>query len=199
MSKYDCSGRYPAICTEDDIADFEMFISLQLEGKAGKARFDLEAFLRQHLGQTYRDYKGKGFPIYFSEDEWIGGGGLNPESVDSRAPTSIELRRDYIRYLAVREPARTLAADIRREAARDHALIWNPLTRAYRYKRPPCGFDRRYIRDEIDALRCGRMPPARQAGEGCASPVQYLDSADPRASAPASAPAGLGGDGEATR
>lgn len=85
------------------------------------------------------------------------------------------LDRDHVRYRADGIPARLLPRNVRQAAARDEGMFWDEAARAY------------------------RLVSARKAGEGCDRPVQYLDSADPRASAPASAPAGLGGDGEATR
>lgn len=78
------------------------------------------------------------------------------------------LDRDHVRCRADGVPARLLPRNVRQAAARDEGMAWCEATRAY------------------------RLVSARQAGEGCGSPVQYLDSSDPRASAPATAPAGLG-------
>ncbi len=77
------------------------------------------------------------------------------------------LDRDHVRFRADGVPARFLPRNIRQAAGRDPGMVWDEATRA-----------------------C-RLAPARQAGEGGASPVQYLDSSDPRASAPACALAGL--------
>lgn len=77
------------------------------------------------------------------------------------------LDRDHVRLSADGVPARLLPRNIRQAAGRDKGMRWDEATRSY----------------------C--LAPAGKVGEGCASPVQYLDSSAPRASAPATAPAGL--------
>jgi hypothetical protein len=83
-------------------------------------------------------------------------------------------RREQVRWRVRHLNLCALDRETRKDAAADPGIEWCPVERQYRIRR----------RGKAEAQ--------------CASPMQYLDSADPRASAPASAPAGLdiaGGEG----
>lgn len=81
-------------------------------------------------------------------------------------------RREQVRWRVRHLNLCALDRETRQDAAKDPGIEWCPVERQYRIRR---------------------------RGKACASPVQYLDSSYPRASAPATAPAGLDGIGEAIR
>lgn len=142
--------------TPADRADFEGYIAQCLDGRTGDERAELERYLRANPGSTVRDWSD-GYPRQLCEIE-----------VDHHAPASGRARIAYVREKATRSLAHTLPLDIRREAARDTALVWNPLARRYRAR------------------------VAEHAATQCASGVQSDPSAIPAASPPAPAPAVFG-------
>ncbi|HEU0045232.1 hypothetical protein [Sphingomonas sp.] len=80
----------------------------------------MNRYLRVNPGSTVRDWS-HGYPRQLCDDE-----------VDLDAPASSRARLAYVRDTATRALAHTLPLDIRREAARDEALVCNPLARRYR-------------------------------------------------------------------
>lgn len=101
---------------------------------------------------------------------------LEREALRKRMPRLVEpdfkTRRAQVRWRVRHLNLCALDQETRRDAAADPGIEWCPVERQYRIRR---------------------------RGKACANPVQYLDSSDPRASAPATAPAGLDGIAEAVR
>lgn len=105
---------------QNDLADREAFICRVVSGYAEPDRGELAAYLRANPGQTARDWKGKGPSLPFDEER-------------GEAPWS-KLKADDVRPIAIAASARDLPQNIRQAAARDPALIWNPLARKYRLR-----------------------------------------------------------------
>lgn len=110
----------PADPAPADLADFEQYISNQLQGWAETVRPDLEAYLRRFPGHSVADWKAKG-----------------PTSPLDAAPYEArwsKLPIAEVRQAATRTIARDLPRNVRQAAARDLDLIWNPLARKYRVR-----------------------------------------------------------------
>ena len=106
----------PGPFSPNDIADFEVYIARQLGDRPEPTRSEIERYLRRHPGHTIRDWKGKGDPDYLRPDH-------------PREESWHKLKVLEVRALATTEIARCLPANVRQAAARDPALIWNPLAR----------------------------------------------------------------------
>lgn len=111
--------RPPSPCAAD-LADFEAFVIHVTEWRGEPDRSDLATFLRANPGLTVRDWKGKGPSVPLDAERW-------------EAPWS-KLKPDEVRSEAVKWLARELPQNVREAAARDPALIWNPLARKYRVR-----------------------------------------------------------------
>jgi hypothetical protein len=111
----------PGPFSVNDCADFEQFIAGQLRNWIGTERKEIESYLRRSPGHTVRDWKGKGDPDFL------------PPSERSECDWN-QLPRDDVREIATINIARDLPANVRQAAARDPALIWNPLARRYRFR-----------------------------------------------------------------
>lgn len=131
-----------------DLADFEAFIAMYGD-KADAGENDLQRWLRANPGHSHREGE-KGEPY-----------SLRMDPVDPIAPRAGLARARYVRQRATTYLAHTLHVDIRREAARDPALVWNPLARRYRRR------------------------TAEDAPAGCVSVETADRTADRRACAPA--------------
>lgn len=131
-----------------DLADFEAFIAMY-GSKTSSEETDLQRWLRANPGHSYREGK-KGEPY-----------SIRMDPIDPSAPKAGIARARYVRQCATTYLAHTLHVDIRREAAHDPALVWNPLARRYR-------------------LRAAGDAPA-----GCASVGQADRTSDRRDTAPA--------------
>lgn len=105
----------------NDIADFEAHISRLLAGRCEEDRRSLNSFLRANPGMTVRDWKGKGPVVPPDPASWE----------KSWRQVKAQARRE-----AVNQFARELPRNLRQAAARDPALIWNPLARKYRLRLP---------------------------------------------------------------
>lgn len=136
-------------------ADFEAYITQHTSLIAGADEADLIRYLRANPGHSRREWKRGSTPH------------LAEQAIDPLAPKDGLPRVAYVREQATTYLAHTLPLNIRREAARDPALVWNPLARRYR---------------------------ARTAEDGAATrgnPRRSDRTASPFSNAPASPPAGL--------
>ncbi len=104
-----------------DLADFEAFIAMY-GNKTGGEETDIQRWLRANPGHSYREGK-KGEPY-----------SIRMDPIDPSAPKAGVARARYVRDRATTYLAHTLHVDIRCEAARDPALVWNPLARRYRLR-----------------------------------------------------------------
>lgn len=105
-----------------DHADLEDYIARQIAGMATPDRASLGAYLRANPGHSMRDWKGKSIGHLF---------GATPGE-----PDWASLRPDTVRIEATAAPARYLSRPMRQAAARNKALVWNPLARKYRLRVP---------------------------------------------------------------
>lgn len=108
--------------TDNDLADFEMFIAGQIANFHEPDRSDLECYLRAHPGHSLRDWKGKS-AVHLS------GAAIGEKPWSSLKPVAV-------RELATGRLARDLPLNVRQAAARDPELVWNPLARKYRLRVP---------------------------------------------------------------
>lgn len=106
----------------NDRDDFEAHIAHLLRWRSGEDRESLERFLRTNPGKTVGDWKGKGPVVPVDAEEW--------EKPWHR------LKAEEVQQEAVRYFARELPHNLRQAAARDPALIWNPVARKYRLRLP---------------------------------------------------------------
>lgn len=115
---------YTANIIADDLnrADFEAFIAAQIADWPERQRADLARYLRNNPGNTVRGWKGKPSP----HPVWPAAG---------ERPWD-KLRATDVRAAATTIPASLLPHNIRQAAARDPALVWNPLARKYRLRQP---------------------------------------------------------------
>ena len=105
-----------------DIADFEEFVSRSIAWRQEPERGDLERYLRRFPGHSVRDWKGKGLPC--------------PLDADERERPWRRLKAAEVQIEATKCISRELPRNLRQAAARDPALIWNPLARKYRLRLP---------------------------------------------------------------
>lgn len=106
----------------NDQNDFEAHITRLLRGRCEEDRESLNRFLRANPGMTVGDWKGKGPVIPADAEAW--------EKPWHRLKAS-EVHEQASRYFA-----RELPRNLRQAAARDPAMIWNPLARKYRLRLP---------------------------------------------------------------
>lgn len=106
---------------QNDLADRETHIARVVSGRHCDPDFaGLADFLRANPGRTVRDYKGKGPSVPPEPRPW-----------EKAWP---DLKPEEARSAAIAASARDLPQNVRQAAARDPALIWNPLARKYRLR-----------------------------------------------------------------
>lgn len=104
-----------------DLADFEAYIAMY-GSKTNGEETDIQRWLRANPGHSYREGK-KGEPY-----------SIRMDPIDPCAPKAGVARARYVRQCATTYLAHTLHVDIRREAAHDPTLVWNPFARRYRLR-----------------------------------------------------------------
>lgn len=106
----------------NDVADRDAHIARVASQWPEPERSELSGFLRANPGMTVRDWKGKGPSI----------------PIDARPGEAAwpKLPIQAVREAAASAVARDLPCNVRQAAARDPALIWNPLARKYRLRLP---------------------------------------------------------------
>ena len=112
----------PANPTRADVADFEAYIARELIGRSEPDRSDLELYLRRFPGHSLRDWKGKSI--------------IRPLDARPFDKAWHKLKAADVHAVATATIARELPQNVRQAAARDPALIWNPLARKYRLRLP---------------------------------------------------------------
>ncbi len=107
---------------QHDIADHEAYIVGQTAHMREPDRSDCRRYLRANPGHSIREWKGK--PASY----------LSGAAVDDKPWQS--LKPAEVRQMATSRLARDLPHNISQAAARDPALVWNPLARKYRLRQP---------------------------------------------------------------
>lgn len=154
-----------------DLADFEAFIAMY-GSKTNGEETDLQRWLRANPGHSYREGK-KGEPY-----------SLRMDPIDPCAPKAGVARARYVRDRATTYLAHTLHVDIRCEAARDPALVWNPLARRYRFRAvgdAPAGCASAATTDRTGDRRDNAPAPGKRADDPVAR-APDLDQRTPDAS-----------------
>ena len=112
----------PRLTDTSDRADFEAFVAGQITDRREPERSELEQYLRDHPGQSVRDWKAKPLPCPV------------PVAIGERAWSALDA--SDVRAAATRHIARELPRSVRQAAGRDPGLVWNRLASKYRMRVP---------------------------------------------------------------